>query len=63
MESHIIIPVSLWTNEIEMAFKLNIITIICCTSTLAAGVNLPAKLVIIYSPFVGIDLITSTMYK
>ena len=48
---------------IEQAYRDGVLCLLTCTSTLAAGVNLPAKRVIIRSPYVSRDFIQANQYK
>lgn len=50
-------------QQIEKAFRSGMVSILCATTTLAAGVNLPAGRVIIRSLMLGKDLLTITNYK
>jgi len=38
-------------SVVERGFRENIIKVVCCTSTMATGVNLPASRVIVYAPY------------
>ncbi|MEN2497646.1 MAG: hypothetical protein MHMPM18_002010 [Marteilia pararefringens] len=47
---------------IEDNFVSGLIHTLCCTSTLAAGINLPATQVIIRSPYIGKSILTRSRY-
>uniref|UniRef100_A0AAF5D4A8 Uncharacterized protein n=1 Tax=Strongyloides stercoralis TaxID=6248 RepID=A0AAF5D4A8_STRER len=49
-------------DRIETAFKSGILHTLCATSTLAAGVNLPARRVIIKDPFLHNEIMSKSQY-
>ncbi len=48
---------------IEDGYRDGIVLALTCTSTLAAGVNLPCSRVIISTPFIGISFLDATKYR
>lgn len=48
---------------VERCFKLGIVRVLTATSTLAAGVNLPARRVIFRQPKIGRDFLDATRYR
>lgn len=48
---------------VETCYRKGLVRVLTATSTLAAGVNLPARRVIFRQPKIGCDFIDGTRYK
>ncbi|XP_056140877.1 helicase POLQ-like [Lampris incognitus] len=48
---------------VEEAYMHGVLCLLTCTSTLAAGINLPARRVILRSPYVATEFIKRSQYK
>ncbi|KAM3958213.1 mutagen-sensitive 301 [Aphomia sociella] len=48
---------------LEHAFRSGVVSVLCCTSTLAAGVNLPARRVLLRAPRVGRSELSLAAYR
>ncbi|XP_028456719.1 helicase POLQ-like isoform X3 [Perca flavescens] len=48
---------------VEEGYSSGVLCLLACTSTLAAGINLPARRVILRSPYVATDFLKRSQYK